>query len=168
MQTRRPPIPRKIQPPIVPVLDVTFNLLIFFILMPATGVDEGYLTSNMPTSVGPVANKPTIPEVRIKVQLYDVEPNGEYINGAKNEHVAIAVEGDQLSSADGKPLVDQAALAALRKVLEDKRAQLKEQAATTPILLSPTMPTRHKWVVAAFDQAVATGFNKIHFAVPYD
>ena len=36
-----------------------------------------------------------------------------------------------------------------------------------PVLISPTMACRHKYVVKGFDQAVSAGFSEIHFAVPY-
>jgi len=91
MFLKRPKAPLRIQPPLIPVIDVVFNLLIFFMLLPSTAAGEGYLTTNLPTSSGPVAGKPQLTEVRLRVQLYDVSPNGEYIDNAKNEYCSIEV-----------------------------------------------------------------------------
>ena len=141
--------------PMIPVISVVFNLLMVFIMAPSASSREGYLTTNLPTSSGPVAGKPQLTEVNIRVKLFDVSPNGEYIDNAKNEYCSIEVEGRNLGSD----------FDALQKFLEEKRAQGLSE--TTPILLAPTMPTLHEWVVRAFDAAVAARFTKIQFAVPY-
>ncbi|MCX5685097.1 MAG: biopolymer transporter ExbD [Planctomycetota bacterium] len=156
MKMRLPPKKTMIQPPIIPVIDVVFNLLIFFLLMPSTNVGQGFLTTNLPTSSGPVAGKPTITEIRLRITLEDVGPDGVYVDNAKNEFCAIKVEGKELGGDFG----------ALQAYLEQKRAA--GLAATTPILLAPTMPTLHEWVVRAFDAAVAARFTNVQFAVPYE
>jgi len=156
MFIKRPKTPLKIQPPLIPVIDVVFNLLIFFMLMPATSAGEGYLTTNLPQSSGPVAGKPTLTEVRLRVELFDVGPNGVYIDNAKNEYCAIRVEGKEMGGDFN----------ALQAFLEEKRSQ--GLSPTTPILLAPTMPTLHEWVVRAFDAAVAARFTNVQFAVPYE
>jgi len=156
MFLKRPKAPLRIQPPLIPVIDVVFNLLIFFMLLPSTAAGEGYLTTNLPTSSGPVAGKPQLTEVRLRVQLYDVSPNGEYIDNAKNEYCSIEVEGKKLGGDFN----------ALQAYFEEKRSQ--GLSPTTPILLAPTMPTLHKWVVRAFDAAVAARFTNVQFAVPYE
>jgi len=144
------------QLPMIPVISVVFNLLIVFMLAPSASSREGYLTTNLPTSSGPVANKPTLTEVRLRVILEDVGPDGVYIDNAKNEFCSIKVEGRELGGDFG----------ALQAYLEEKRNQ--GLAPTTPILLAPTMPTLHEWVVKAFDAAVASRFTNVQFAVPYE
>jgi biopolymer transport protein ExbD len=149
MRVNRPKAPANMQPPMTPMIDATFNLLIFFLLTPSFSMTEGYLTSNLPTSSGPVAGMPTIPVVRIKVELMDE-----------------GVKGDQCSIvfAESQNLDDN--FDALRAALEEKRAQ--GLAANTPVLISPTMRCHHKWVVKAFDACVQARFTEIHFAVPYN
>ncbi len=146
----------KLQPPIIPVIDVVFNLIIFFMLTPSVSGSDGFLTTNLPTLSGPVAGKPTIMEVRLRVKLYDVSASGEYNPGGKNDQCTISVE-DQSIGSDFN---------ALRAMLEAKRAAGLD--VKTPILIHPTIGCLHKWVVMAFDSAVEAGFNNIQFAVPYE
>ena len=143
-------------PPMIPVISVVFNLLMVFMIAGATSTRDGFLTTNLPQSSGPVATKPTITEVRLRVELFDVGPQGVYIENAKNEFCSIKVEGRDLGGD----------FAALQSYLEEKRNQ--GLAPTTPILLAPTMPTLHEWVVRAFDSAVAARFTNVQFAVPYE
>ena len=156
MKTKKPPTPAKMQPPMTPMIDVTFNLLIFFILTPSFDQTEGYLTTNLPKSSGPVPGEKQITEVRLKVELFDVSQDGQYVDGAKNEFCSITFNETQNLGAN---------FDALRAALEEKRAA--GLAATTPILISPTMACRHKWVVRAFDAAVAARYTNIQFSVPY-
>jgi biopolymer transport protein ExbD len=157
MRIKRPADPAKIQPPMTPMIDCVFNLLIFFILTPSFDLTEGYLTTNLPTTSGPVPGKKQETVVRIKIELSQVaQPNGEYVDGAKNEYCSILFNETQNFGSN---------FDALRAALEDKRAQ--GLAANTPILISPTMGCLHKWVVKAFDSAVAARFTDIQFAVPY-
>ena len=155
MKIKKPSDPTKMQPPMTPMIDVTFNLLIFFILTPSFDQTEGYLTTNLPKSSGPNPG-PQVTEVRLKVELFDVSQDGQYVDGAKNEFCSITFNETQNLGAN---------FDALRAALEEKRAA--GLAATTPILISPTMACRHKWVVRAFDAAVAARYTNIQFSVPY-
>ena len=149
MNVKRCKEPPKMQPPMTPMIDCTFNLLIFFLLTPSFSATEGYLTTNLPTSSGPVAGKAQIKVERIKVELQD--------EGDKGENVSIIfAESENLGSN----------FDALRQALEARRNT--GIAPNMPILISPTMRCRHKWVVKAFDQCVLARFTEIHFAVPYE
>ena len=67
MRVKKPSDPAKMQPPMTPMIDCTFNLLIFFILSPSFDMTEGFLTTNLPTTSGPVAGKAQVNVVRIKI-----------------------------------------------------------------------------------------------------
>jgi biopolymer transport protein ExbD len=157
MKFKKPAEPAKMQPPMTPMIDCVFNLLIFFILTPSFALSEGFLTTNLPTSSGPVPGEKQLTEVRLKIELFNVGRSGEQEDDGKNEFVSIIFNETQNLGSN---------FAALRSALEDKRSQ--GVAATTPILISPTMGCRHKWVVRAFDAAVAARFTNIQFAVPYE
>ena len=156
MKTKKPSKPPNMSPPMTPMIDVTFNLLIFFILTPSFDQTEGFLTTNLPQNSGPVAGKAQTTEVRLKVELFDVGPEGQYVDGAKNEFCSITFNETQNLGSN---------FDSLRAALEEKRAA--GLAATTPILISPTMACKHKWVVRAFDAAVAARYTNIQFSVPY-
>jgi biopolymer transport protein ExbD len=136
----------KIQPPMTPMIDCIFQLLIFFMLTPTFQSHEGYLTTNLPKDQGP---NPTtqINMERLKIELLDEGNEGEGVSIVLNDTQSL---GDNF--------------AGLRAALEGYRAQGLQP--THPILISPTMAVRHKFVVRAFDAAVTARFTNINFAVP--
>ena len=137
----------KIQPPMTPMIDCIFQLLIFFMLMPTFQSREGYLTTNLPRDQGPnPIPKQEILE-RIKIELLDEGNEGEGVSIVLNDTQSL---GDNFEG--------------LRAALEGYRAQGLQP--THPVLISPTMAVRHKFVVRAFDAAVTARFTSIHFAVP--
>ena len=131
-----------------PMIDCVFQLLIFFMLMPNLQAGEGYLTTNLPTTSGPTAGQQT-EILRIKIELEATGAEGKGVSIILNDTQGLGGNFDALYQAL-KGLKDQG-------LPEDH-----------PVLISPWMGTRHKWVVKAFDMAVAAGFKNIHFAVPYD
>ena len=145
---KRRAAPPKIQPPMTPMIDCVFQLLIFFILTPNYTAGEGYLTTNLPTTSGP--NQAAQVDIqRIKIELEATGPKGE--------GVAIILNDSESFGSNFEGLL--AALQGLRA---------KGLPPDHPVLISPWMGTRHKWVVRAFDMAVAARFTNVHFAVPYD
>ncbi len=136
----------KIQPPMTPMIDCIFQLLLFFMLMPSSAGREGYLTTNLPKDQGPNPGIQGNME-RLKIELLDEGNEGEGVSIILNDTQSL---GDNF--------------AGLRAALEGYRAQGLQP--THPILISPTMAVRHKFVVRAFDAAVTARFTSIHFAVP--
>lgn len=144
--TSRKPGKVKIQPPMTPMIDVIFQLLIFFMLMP-TQTSEGYLTTNLPRNEGPNPKPQIIDRDRIKIELVE--------EGAENQSVTIVLNDTLVlgSSFDD-----------LEAALKGYRAQGLPP--DYPVLIAPGMAVRHKWVVRAFDAAVLSRFTNIQFAVP--
>ena len=136
----------KLQPPMTPMIDCIFQLLLFFMLMPTSTGREGYLTTNLPKDQGPNPGVQTKME-RLKIELLDEGNEGEGVSIILNDTQSL---GDNFVG--------------LRAALEGYRTQGLQP--THPILISPTMAVRHKFVVRAFDAAVTARFTSIHFAVP--
>jgi len=141
--------PEKLQPPMTPMIDIVFLLIIFFLLIPNQQAGEGYLTTNLPSTSGPVAGKQQKDVQRIKIEL-EVPDND-------NKGVNIVLNDSQVFGRNFEGL-----LAALQGL------KARGLPADHPVLISPWMGTRHKWVVRCFDMAVAARFTNIHFGVPYD
>jgi biopolymer transport protein ExbD len=137
----------KMQPPMTPMIDCTFNLLIFFLLTPSFSLAEGYLTTNLPAGPGPGGIEVAKWEYALKIALRDAGPRGEDVDIVLNDHQSLGSNFQALG----------AALQGFRVV---------GLSAECPVLIAPTAACRHKWVVKAFDEAVAARFDKIHFAVP--
>ncbi len=146
-KVQRPAEPEKIQPPMTPMIDIVFQLLIFFLLTPSQS-GEGYLTTNLPKTSGPVAGAQQVDLKQVKIELQ--VPEGD------TKGVVIVLNETQNFGRNFEGL-----LAALQG--------LREQGLPPdyPVLISPWMSCRHKWVVRAFDMAVAARFTNIQFAVPY-
>ncbi|MBL7139815.1 MAG: biopolymer transporter ExbD [Planctomycetes bacterium] len=147
-KVRMPKQPAKIQLPMTPMIDIIFQLLIFFLLMPNQQAGEGYLTTNLPRTSGPVAGKEQKDVKRVKIELQVPEND--------DKGVVIVLNESQTFGRNFEGL-----LAALQGLQE------RGLPPDHPVLISPWMSCRHKWVVRAFDMAVAARFTNIHFAVPY-
>jgi biopolymer transport protein ExbD len=149
MRVTRRAATQPLQPPMVPMISLMFQLLLFFVLMPSNQSD-GYLTTNLPKTEGPVKGLQPIIEKRIKLEIFVLndDPRGENIEICLNENQYLGTNFD-----------------ALRDGLIELRARGMGE---YPVLISPMMATQHKWVVKAFDAAVAARFTNIQFAVPYD
>ena len=135
----------KIRPPMTPMIDIIFQLLIFFLLTSSFPLHEGYLTTNLPRYSGPNDGRLPIPDM-LKVGLVQ--------RGASGSEVEIFFDG-RLVLPDFR---------ALEAELRGLRA--RGLAPDYPILIAPTAGVRHKWVVRAFDAITAARFRKICFAVP--
>jgi len=137
----------KMQPPMTPMIDCVFNLLIFFILTPSFSLTEGYLTTNLPAGPGPGVIEGPKWEYPLKIALHDAGRRGEDVDIVLNDYQSLGSSFQALG-------------AALRGF------RVAGLSAECPVLIAPTAACRHKWVVKAFDEAVGARFDKVHFAVP--
>jgi len=128
-----------------PMIDIVFLLLIFFLLSPSADPGRGYLTTNLP-DLGPGPDDRIYGAVEIELQVPE----------ANTRDVAIVLNEGRRFGRNFEGLV--AALADLRA---------RGLPGDYPVLIRPWRACRHKWVVRAFDAAVAARFENVHFAVPY-
>jgi biopolymer transport protein ExbD len=146
------------------MIDIIFQLILFFMLMPTWPGDEGYLTTNLPRTEGPNrADQTTVP--RIKIGLYDEEPRGEGVSVELNQTQAIgSTVGVQFGTEEDKRRYVRALFGKLQAAL----AALNREGLPPnhPVLIAPTPAVQHQYVVGAFDAAVAARFTNIQFAVP--
>jgi biopolymer transport protein ExbD len=136
-----------LQPPLVPVIDVVFNLLIFFMCIPNATAGAGYLTTNLPKNGGGCPDGGVIVFEKVKIALESADGHG---NG-----VLIALDDTQ-SLGDG---FDQLA-ASLNSM------RVRGLAPDFPILLAPTSEVKLRYIVDAFDAIVAARFTNIQFQCP--
>ena len=144
--TKRPR-PPKMQPPMTPMIDCIFQLLLFFVLTPTLMANEAFLTTNLPDAGSGGDPRPGIPEA-VRVALAAAGPRGE--------DVTILLNGTE-SLGDN--------FRGLQAALEGYRAQ--GLGADHPVLIAPDAGVRHRWVVRAMDAAVGARFANIQFAVPH-
>lgn len=131
-----------------PMIDCTFNLLIFFLLAPSMSLADGYLVTNLPAGPGMEGAPPPPADYFIRIALNEAGPRGRDVD--------IVLNGYQSLGANFQALG-----AALRGMRQSGLSQ------EVPVLIAPTAGCRHRWVVRAFDEAVTARFTDIHFEVPY-
>jgi biopolymer transport protein ExbD len=144
---RKPPRKRprpKYQPPLMPLIDVVFTLLLFFLVAARQRVAEGMIPANLPDLArGPAAGA-TIRKTPLKITLYAV--------GTDNMGVRMQVENSSQELANAGELY---------RYLSQVKNTL---GADVPIVIRPTGNVRWEHVVNAFNQAVRAAFKTVGFA----
>jgi biopolymer transport protein ExbD len=135
--------------PITPMLDMTFQLLAFFIMTFNPTPSEGHLDLALPKEVGGPAqvmpNTPLDEEDEVTVQV-DADPNGG-IAGIK-----VLEKG----AAEGRPLG--ADSAALFKFLKDRAARLGK---VGKLRLEMADTLSYQFVVKLIDEATRAGYKHV-------
>ncbi|HDZ20535.1 hypothetical protein LCGC14_0471170 [marine sediment metagenome] len=134
---------KSFQPPLTPMIDVTFLLLVFFILTFTFRQMEGQLPGALPRPDVPWTAMDTL---RRPIHLR-IHPAGAA--GAVYELTGAA-------EAITSPHALHAALLARRRILTGR----------TPVSIEPAGNVRWQYAVEALNQAVRAGFNTISFPAP--
>ncbi len=143
----RTPAGGRLRGHMTPMIDIVFLLLIFFLLVPMPDAGQAYLTTNLPRFGGP-NDAPSPGEPRAaEIALYVPEANADGVGIVLNKGRRFGRNFDGL-------------LAALHELRH------RGLPADYPVRIVPAGACRHKWVVRAFDVAVAARFNRIEFTVP--
>lgn len=130
----------KINPPLMPLIDVMFTLLMFFLVSSRVRVPEGVLPSNLPEVGSSGAG------VSLKVQLIDggLEAPAFYrVVGAQQRDCQTAEE--------------------LYAYLESVKRTVGPDA---PVTIAPQLGVRWDYVVNAYNQALRVQFKKVSFSMP--
>jgi biopolymer transport protein ExbD len=130
----------KMQPPLTPMIDVTFQLLLYFLLTSTFQPDEGQIPGSLPAKGGAASPRPPI---RIVLRP----------RGVNHEYVTYEV--------DNLPAIDkQEELFRMLKARQNSGSVTDE----TPVQIRPWTSVRWKYVVAAFNAAVRARYKNIGFA----
>ncbi|HET6429798.1 MAG TPA: biopolymer transporter ExbD [Phycisphaerae bacterium] len=135
---------RAMQPPLTPMIDVTFLLLVFFLLACQFKVSEGVILAKLPAISGPEA-RPALDVQRIEIIITRAGVDGQ---GAEMQIKDVGVAEN---------------IARLRKMLVDLRAGYSAQE-QPPVVIKPDADVRWQYPVDAFNQAVIANYESIAFA----
>jgi len=131
----------KIAPPMTPMIDVTFQLLIYFILTTTFRQPEGQIPGTLPKAG--TSGISTIERLQTPIEI-TLHPAGD-----SNEFVAYEISGERISEPKK-----------LRVLLEVRRNQSGNE---TPIIINARRDVRWRFVVEVFNQVVANEFTNIAF-----
>ncbi len=134
---------RAMQPPLTPMIDVTFLLLVFFLLACQFKVSEGVILAKLPAISGPDV-APALKTKPIDIKLIAV--------GESSARWEVSSGGGVARSG-----------MELRGILIRLRAEYADDN-VPPVLIKPNRNVRWEHTVEAFNQAVIARFKKIAFA----
>lgn len=148
-RSRRAKPKPKIQLQLTSMIDVIFQLLIYFVVTASFAVDEGVLTARLPEGTGTVTQQLETNPVKLEVILRTSGPAG----------VQIEIRG--LGSRDTQNF------AQLRQLLKSLRHSPQNTSGTfasdSPVIIEPQGEVRWQHVVNAFNAAMAAGYENIRF-----
>ena len=139
---RERPKPR-MQPPLTPMIDVTFQLLLFFLLTFTFRQAEGQIPGSLPQTAGVAAGQ-VVDLPTIKIRLI---PTGEF----KDKCI---FEMSGLSARIGTP----------KELYERLMARRQDGTADAPVVIRARGDVRWEHVVEAFNAAVHAEYKNIGFA----
>jgi biopolymer transport protein ExbD len=137
------------------MIDVIFQLLIYFVITASFSVGEGVITANLPEiGIGKAAEveEPPKPKIRVRVST----------RGLASYRLEVAGFGDQPAS-----FKDLAAFL-LRHQKNPDKGLMGSYPPDTPVLIEPDSTVRWQHVVNAFNAAVKAKYTNISFAPAED
>jgi biopolymer transport protein ExbD len=137
--------PAVMQPPLTPMIDVVFQLLLFFLLACTFRIDEGLIPANLPDLSG--YTKPTAWVEPIQINVYP-HPDPKVLDKAE-----FAIEGT-------KHRFDTAA-GLYGYLVEFAEYEDPEK---VPVVIRPTGKVCWDHVVNSFNQALVAGYKRIGLA----
>ena len=130
----------KVAPPLTPMIDVTFQLLIFFMLTTTFRQAEGQIPATLPKESGGAPS--VIDELKRPVKII-LHPRGEGFSGCSYEIRGVA--GVKSTPDDLFRTLDQ---------MPSKEV---------PLIIKPRADVRMKFVIEAYNQSVRAKFKNISF-----
>ncbi len=144
---RQPP---QVQLNITPMIDVIFQLLIYFVITASFVMDEGILTAKLPQGTGKAEGVKKPPERPIKIRLTSLSLPNE---------CRIELVGIGRSPRHFSELAEQ--LAALQYNEQNPSGSFKPD---NPMIIEPDGRVRWQHVVNAFNAAVKARYTNVAFA----
>jgi biopolymer transport protein ExbD len=146
--------PVKVQPPLMPLIDVMFTLMLFFLLATHIRTQEGLIASSLPAKGGQENKAEAIPTVDIPIAIRSIGGGGaRYIFRGSAAFDDLPNQSDSNAAANG-----------LFTALEQYRVTNKLTGDTATIIIQASADVPWQYVVDVYNQAVRAKFTKIGFA----
>ena len=151
--------PVKFQPPLMPLIDVMFTLMLFFLLATTLRQQEGLIASTLPDKGGMQDKGEAVPTIDIPIVVRSLGGGGaRYMFPNTQDHLYF----DDVPGAGGADANGPAN--GVFRTLEAIREQLKLTPDTATIVICPDQFVSWEHVVDVYNQAVRAKFKKIGFA----
>lgn len=147
LRKRRPEADVKLQPPLTPMIDVTFQLLLYFLLTSTFRENEGQIPGSLPAKGGISARQVT-PLKPIRIML--IPRSG----GDGGYNTSVLYDVDNLQPVDSP--------AELYRILLSRKQAVRSD--EVPVMIHAPPSVRWQFVVEAFNAAVHVKFKNIGFA----
>ncbi|MEX1015453.1 MAG: biopolymer transporter ExbD [Phycisphaeraceae bacterium] len=148
---RRGLAPAKMQPNLSSMIDIIFQLLIYFVVTASFAIDEGVLTATLPTGAGSASDMEPPPET-LDIRLVSAGEIGVSIDlggtGRLDSFTALASELDGLQFDPGRGRHNGV------------------YAPDDPVVIRPAGDVRWQHVVNAFNAAIKARYTNVNFAQP--
>ena len=133
----------KLQPPLTPMIDVIFQLLIFFLLTMTFRAEEGQIPGSLPQEGGIAAGT----QVELEPLVIEIKPWGSDRSRCRYE-------------VTGRPIP----LEEPGQLYEVLRQRKEEMGQDEPVIMRPAPNVPWHYVVEAINQAVRAEYTKIGYA----
>ncbi|RPI59500.1 MAG: hypothetical protein EHM48_08775 [Planctomycetaceae bacterium] len=143
--------PPKYQPNVVPLIDVLFMLLLFFLLGTKFRQMEGDLPGSLPATATAVQRQDR-PEIEVRVKIFGGAVPPKLENGKPVLPADLRYEISGFGTTTSDPNV-------LFKMLSERRMQGTDK---TPVVIEPEAGTCWQYVVEAFNQSKRAKFGVIN------
>ncbi len=142
----------KMQPPLTPMIDVTFQLLLFFLLTMTFREAEGQILGTLP--IGGPSSSTATPVVKITIQVKPMSSSGAiyYIDIGN-----VKIENDGYSDKGAIALSEQ--LQAMARAYDVEKSSIQ---------IEPAVTVKWQYVLEVYNQAVRAKFKNISFTQPKD
>jgi biopolymer transport protein ExbD len=146
---------------LTPIIDIVFNLLIFFLCATRLRADEGVIRAHLPKTMGLTSATSTEPLNDVRVRLLWHDGRGRRVEGEQGGHVVVAI-GEHRLNEPGR--LDAAVWRDLHRRLVELKAAATTDAFSVVIDARPQVPMQA--VVSALNEVVRAEVPEVRFAAP--
>jgi len=156
--------------PLMPMIDVVFLLLIFFMLAMRFRSEEGKLLAHLPKDRGQGTGTPTIDLQEVRVKLLWYSPGNVPRYTQTDGELKLKIKGRVFDWAPDEAGNYQPDWAAMKQYIETKRSEYRppsfDPTKTLPVIIDARKYVPFYWIVRALDTLVAAEITDITFAAP--
>jgi biopolymer transport protein ExbD len=147
-------VPVKFQPPLMPLIDVMFTLMLFFLVGTTIRQQEGLIASSLPEKGGGENAPEKVPTVDVPIDVRSIGGGGaRYFTKTGQSFDDFAGRGESNVAATG-----------IYRYLEQYREQMKLTPENSQVVIRPTGDVPWQFIVQVYNQAVRAKFTKVGFA----